>query len=236
MRAAHQIEQCRGQSAPVVGARPATRAARLDELGNAADARRDDRQSRRHGLEHAVRPRFGARRQHEQIARGEQRRDVARARRGTARAPRKPRAVDLPLAATARSGPSPTMQNSLSGGARRASTAARISVSWPFSGRRLATVTTRRIGRVGAVGRRISASQSTPLGITRILCGGHAFAPELRGGRGRVRDDGVRGAVRQPLRGELAAASCPASRARGGCRCGTGRQPEPLPGRPKMFA
>ena len=51
-------------------------AARFDQLGNAADASRHDRQARGHGLEHAVRARFRSRRQHEHVARREQRRDV----------------------------------------------------------------------------------------------------------------------------------------------------------------
>ena len=80
-----------------------------------------------------------------------------------------------------------------------------MSVSWPFSGRRLATVTTRRIGRPRHRGAGANAAQSTPLVIVRIFARRDAFAPELRGGGRRVGDHGMGRRVGQPLTGKLTA-------------------------------
>ena len=89
-----------------------------------------------------------------------------------------------------------------------------MSVSWPFSGRRLATVTTRRIGRPDLVGAGPNAAQSTPFAIVRIFACGHAFASQLCGRRRRVRDHERAPRGRRTAGRQAGRASCPASPAR----------------------
>ena len=61
------------------------------------------------------------------------------------------RCVRTSASSSARRGPSPTMWNCTSGKSAASRRAAAISVSWLFSGRRLATVMTERTGRVRGV-------------------------------------------------------------------------------------
>ena len=125
----------RGAPPPALSGRSGSTSTLVDpipQLRNAADAGRDDGKARRHGLEDAVRARLGSRRQHEHVARRQQRRHVAALAEKLERAARG-RAPAHAAPASSRSGPSPTNTNSVSGCSATTRGAAAMSVSWPFS-------------------------------------------------------------------------------------------------------
>ena len=146
--------------------------ARVDQFRNSADRGCDDRKARGHCFEDAVRARFGSRRQHEHVARRQQRRDVA------------PFAEKLDVCADARrashgfgvlpaAGRLRRMTNSVSGRrldepARQRQSRAVVAFFGPQVGD--GDHATPRPRRTGA--RRRRRSQSTPFGIVRTFRAG----------------------------------------------------------------
>ena len=103
----------------------------------------------------------------------------------------------------ARSGPSPTSQNSAEGNLSRTRAAASISTSWPLPGWKFATVrTTGRVPLAGDSSARAKRSTSTPLGMTRIFRAREAdagSAHEIVGHALAHGDDRVAGDVPEPV-------------------------------------
>ena len=109
----------------------------VDHLGQPAGAGRDDGRAAGHRLERRQAERLGLRRQQEEIARLEQRRDASRAGRGSARPSATP-SSRASFSASTRSGPSPIM-SSVAGMARRIRANTRTTSFTRFTSRKLET-------------------------------------------------------------------------------------------------